>query len=45
MRGECKVVRLTDSMSEVVEKAKEGDDDAVRAIWDRYFPQVVRLAG
>jgi RNA polymerase sigma factor (sigma-70 family) len=32
-------------MSEVVAKVKLGDDDAVRAIWDRYFPQVVRLAG
>ena len=31
-------------MCEVVAKAKEGDDDAVRVIWDRFFPQVVRLA-
>ncbi len=36
---------LEDSMCEVVEKAKVGDDEGVRVIWDRFFPQVVRLAG
>ena len=35
---------IDDSMCEVVEKVKQGDDDGVRLIWDRYFPQVVRLA-
>ena len=42
---ESSTMRLEDSMCEVIAKAKEGDEDAVRTIWDRYFPQVVRLAG
>jgi ECF sigma factor len=38
-------VRIEDSICEVIEKAKGGDEQAVRVIWDRYFPQVVQLAG
>jgi len=38
-------VPFEDSIWDVIQKAKEGEEDAVRDIWDQYFPQVVRLAG
>ena len=38
-------MRLEDSMCLVVQKVKDGDEDAVCQIWNRYFPQIVRLAG
>ena len=37
--------RLDESMSLVVRAVKLGDEDAVRHIWERYFPEIVRLAG
>lgn len=37
--------RIDESMSLVVRAVKLGDEEAVRHIWDRYFPDLVRLAG
>ena len=36
---------LDDSLADVIHKVKQGEIAAVQVIWDRYFPQVVRLAG
>ena len=36
---------LDDSLSSIVEKVKQGDEEGVRAIWDQFFPQVVALSG
>ena len=36
---------LQDSMCELIQKVKDGEKEAVRDIWDRYFPRVVWLAG
>ncbi len=33
-----------DSISRWIEDVKEGDSDAARKIWQRYFPELVRLA-
>ena len=38
-------MQLQDSMCEVIRRVKSGEDEAVREIWDRYFPKLVRLAG
>lgn len=36
---------IPDSLYEVIEQVKVGDEEAARVIWNRFFPQVVRLAG
>jgi RNA polymerase sigma factor (sigma-70 family) len=33
-----------DSVAQMIEKIKTGDEEAARALWDRYFPQLVRVA-
>ena len=33
-----------DSVAQLVEKIKAGDEEASRALWNRYFPQLVRVA-
>jgi RNA polymerase sigma factor (sigma-70 family) len=33
-----------DTIRLAIEKVRAGDDDGLRVIWDRYFPQVLRLA-
>jgi len=43
--SERSAVPSEDSVCVVIQKAKVGEEDAVRDIWDRYFPRVVRLAG
>ena len=37
--------KIDASMSLVVRAVKLGDEEAVRHIWKRYFPELVRLAG
>ena len=36
---------LDESMSLVVRAVKLGEEEAVRQIWERYFPHLIRLAG
>jgi RNA polymerase sigma factor (sigma-70 family) len=33
-----------DSVAQLIEKIKRGDEEAAHALWDRYFPQLVCLA-
>lgn len=33
-----------DSVAQLIEKIKQGDEQAAHALWDRYFPQLVCLA-
>lgn len=43
--SEQKSVPLADSMYEILQKVKDGEDAAVQEMWNRYFPQLVSLAG
>ncbi len=33
-----------DSMALLIDRIKNGDEAAARTLWDRYFPQLVRIA-
>ena len=33
-----------DSVAQLIEKIKAGDEEASQALWKRYFPQLVHLA-
>jgi hypothetical protein len=43
-RNEAVTMSTDDSVTHWFEQIREGDSEAARAIWERYFPELVRLA-
>ncbi len=37
-------MEANDSMLELLEKVKTGDEEATQVIWDRFFPQLLKIA-